>query len=103
MIDTLFDRKMKKSSDLIAEQKAYLSEQEKIFVREFMEKTEPETLSKIFDVIQKNGHPKEKKKAEELANKYLKGEDFEFDEIMSIDALYRSNLKAFANKDDKNE
>ena len=61
-----------------------------------------DTIIKILDVVDENGHPKEKITSHELRNKYINHE-LEFDDIKTLDALYKSNHKHFKNKGERDE
>lgn len=101
MIDSLFDKKTAKTFNAIAKQKAKLHEKEIDATQKFMRDTRPETITKILDLVEQKGHPDEVKLSQEIRNKYQGDCTFEFDDIMRLDSLYKSNYKYFSdNKGD---
>lgn len=103
MIDSLFDKKSAKKFDSIAHKKAKLAAQENKFVNEFMRSTSSETITSVFDVVDKFGHPEEQKLAHDLREKYAQGKQLGFDDIMTLETLYKSNYQNYTNKGDDNE
>jgi len=54
-------------------------------------------------IVKKYGHPSEKKLSEEIEKKYFSGEELEFNDLMNLDSLYKSNFEKFSKKDDDDE
>lgn len=98
MLNSLFDKKTAKLFDTIATQKADLHEKEKAATNAFMDNCSAELINKVLDISESFGHPNEQKQSRELRNKYNTSE-LEFDDIMTLNALYKSNYKFFENKD----
>ncbi len=103
MINSLFDKGTMKKFDALAKKQAKLNDKENDLVKKTMEKMDSETLISVFDIVMKYGHPNEKKLSIELKNKYLTGEGLDFDDLMNLDSLYKSNFEKFSNKDVNNE
>lgn len=99
MINSLFDRKQAKQFDTIAKEKAKLHKKELSAVEDFMSSNSMETIVKVLDVVDANGHPTEKAISLELREKYTNYE-LEFDDIMTLETLYKSNYRYFKNKDE---
>lgn len=98
MINTLFDkREMKKFDDLAAKQ-AKLDGQKRKLVKKFMENTDSETMENVFEVVKEYGHPNEKMLSEEMENRYMSGEELDFDDLIKLDSLYKSNFEKFSKK-----
>ena len=70
MINSLFDRKQAKQFDTIAKEKAKLHKKELSAVEDFMSSNSMETIVKVLDVVDANGHPTEKAISLELREKY---------------------------------
>ncbi len=104
MIDSLFDKKTAKTFDTIAKKKAKLHKQEVEVAKKFMCDTRPETIIEILNLVEQKGHPDEIRLSQEIRNKYQGDRGLEFDDIMSLDILYKSNYKYFSdNKGDQDE
>lgn len=102
MLDSLFDKKQAKLFDTIAKKKAKLHTKELSAVEDFMSSNSMETIVKVLDIVDANGHPNEKTLSHELRNKYT-NHTLEFDDIMTLETLYKSNYKYFKNKDENDE
>ena len=102
VINSLFDRKQAKQFDTIAKEKAKLHKKELSAVEDFMSSNSMETIVKVLDVVDANGHPTEKAISLELREKYTNYE-LEFDDIMTLETLYKSNYRYFKNKDENDE
>lgn len=104
MIDSLFDRKTAKEFDSISKKKAELTKKEKEAVNHFLCSTSSETIYQVLDLIGQNGHPNEIQRSQQIKNKYESERGLEFDDIVTLDMLYKSNYKnRVQNKDDPNE
>lgn len=103
MIDSLLDKKTEKKFDSIAHRKAKVLADEEKLVDSFMRSTSSETITNLLDVVDKFGHPDEKRLANDLRNKYEQGLRLQFDDIITLDALYKSNYMNYKNKGDKDE
>lgn len=103
MIDSLFDKKTAKKFDSVAHRKGKITTQESKLVNEFMRSTSSETITSVFDIVEKFGHPEERKLSYDLRKKYAQGERLEFDDIMTLQSLYKSNFPNYTNKGDSNE
>ena len=99
MIDSLFDKGTMKKFDDLAKKQAKLDDKKDNLVKETMEKMAPETLVKVLDVVKKYGHPREKNMSEEIEDKYFSGKKLEFNDLMNLESLYKSNYEKFSNKD----
>ena len=62
-----------------------------------------ETLVNVFDIVKRYGHPNEKRMSKGLEDKYSSGEGMDFDDLMNLDSLYKSNFEKFSIKDVDNE
>ena len=102
LLDSLFNKKQAKWFDAIAKKKAKLHNEEVAAVEDFMGSNSMETIIKVLDIVDENGHPHEKTMSNELRNKYT-NDELAFDDIMTLDALYKSNYKHFKNKDENDE
>jgi len=102
LLDSLFNKKQIKQFNSIDKQKAKLRRKEISAVQEFMNSNCMETIVKILDVVDANGHPKEQAASHELRDKYTYHE-LEFEDIMKLAALYKSNYRYFKNSDEKDE
>ena len=98
MIYSLFDKKTAKQFDKIAKEKAILHKKEENAVTDFMRTSAKETIIEILDIVDAHGHPREQLSSKELREKYNSG-NLEFDDIITLDALYKSNYQFFKNKD----
>lgn len=103
MIDSLFDKKTAKRFDTIAKEKAKLRIEEKAAVTDFMAFTSRDTILKILDIVEEYGHPNEINLSRELRNKYCNDNRLEFDDLITLNTLYKSNYSFFKNKGDSNE
>lgn len=103
MVNSLFDSKNAKRFDTIAKKKAKLHQEETKLVKEFLQNTTSETIYKVLDVVESNGHPHEKEQSRQIRNKYSNHEMLDFDDIITLDCLYKSNYKYCNNKDENNE
>ena len=83
-------------------EKAKLHKKELSAVEDFMSSNSMETIVKVLDVVDANGHPTEKAISLELREKYTNYE-LEFDDIMTLETLYKSNYRYFKNKDENDE
>lgn len=102
LFNSLFDKKMAKQFDTIAKEKAKLHKKEVSAVEDFMSANSMKTIMRILDIVDANGHPNEKIASNELRNKYT-SKELEFDDIITLEALYKSNYMFFMNKDEHNE
>ena len=92
MIDSLFDRKTAKEFDSISKKKAELTKKEKEAVNHFLCSTSSETIYQVLE------------RSQQIKNKYESERGLEFDDIVTLDMLYKSNYKyRVQNKDDPNE
>ena len=98
MLNSLFDKNTMKHFDSLARKQAKLDERKKSLVQHFMENLDSDTINDIFQIVKKYGHPNEKKLSEEIEKKYFLGEDLEFDDLMNLESLYKSNYKNFSQK-----
>ena len=98
----MFDKKLLKKFDSIAKEKAKIQEKENSACQEFMKATSPETICNVFDIIDKFGHPIEQEQAKHLKNKYESKDEWSFEEIITLDALYKSSFNHM-NKGDCDE
>lgn len=103
MIDSLFDKNTIKKYDELAKKQAKLNARKETLAKSSLEKLEPETLINVFDIVEQYGHPNEKQLSEKLRNKYNSGTALEFDDLLTLDNLYKSNVGKFSNKDVQNE
>lgn len=103
MIDSLFDKGRMKKFDDLAKKQAKLDDKKHDLVKQTMEKIDSETLAKVLEIVKRYGHPSEKKLSEEIEKKYFSGEELEFDDLMNLDSLYKSNFEKFSKKDVDNE
>ena len=103
MIDSLFDKKTAKKFDTIAHMKSKLDTAERAFVNEFMRTTSSETITSVLDVVDEYGHPDEKKLSQNFRQKYDEGQGLCFDDIMTLETLYKSNYQNYNNKGDGDE
>lgn len=98
MIDSLFDKSTIKKFDSLASQQAKLDEKKQDLVKEIMRKLDPETVKNILSTVKGGGHPNEQKRSEEIEEKYISGEELEFNDLMDLHNLYKSNYKKFIEK-----
>ena len=103
MIDSLFDKGTIKKFDEIAKKQAKLNEQKNNLVKQTMGKMDSETLVNVMEVVKKYGHPSEKKLTQEIEEKYFSGKELQFDDLMNLDSLYKSNFEKFSKRDANNE
>ena len=103
MIDSLFDKKKAKKFDSIAHKRAKQDADERKFVNEFMRTTSSETITSVLDVVDKFGHPEERRLSHEFREKYTDGQELCFDDIMTLETLYKSNYQNYIGKGDANE
>lgn len=103
MIDSLFDNKTAKRFDKIAKEKAKIHEKENAAAKDFLSTTDSETIFNVLDMTDKFGHPKEKELARHIREKYEGAQDLEFDDIMTLQSLYKSNYKSNFNKGEHDE
>ena len=103
MINSLFDKGTMKKFDALAQKQAKLNNEKSDLVKKTMEKMDPETLINVLDIVKKYGHPNEKKRSKEIESKYFSGESLDFDDLMNLDSLYKSNFEKFSDKDVENE
>lgn len=98
MIDSLMDKKMTQEFDRVAREKAKVCQKEQKAVEHFLQNNSKEMIMEILNVVSDKGHPYEQKSARNIKNKYLE-DNLEFDDIMTLDKLYKSNYKEFKNKE----
>ena len=103
MIDSLFDKPTMKKYNALAQKQAKLNAQKNDLAKKSMEKLDPETLEKVLEIVKKYGHPNEIRITEKIEKRYFSGEELEFDDLLNLDSLYKSNFKKFSNKDVSNE
>ncbi len=103
MSNSIFTYKTGKAFSSIAAQKAKISNKEKAAVDQFMKETDSVTMEQIFALIEKYGHPSEKNQVNEIKAKYTSGQGLEFDDVISLDLLYKSNCQHMSNKGDCDE
>ena len=53
----------------------------------------------VLNVVKKYGHPKEKIISQKIEEKYFAGEGLEFNDLINLDSLYKSNYQKFSKKD----
>ncbi len=99
MINSLFDKSTMKKFDTLAKKQAELDDKKSDLVKKTMVEMDPETLVNIIETVKKCGHPNEKNLSKEIGDKYSSGETLDFDDLMNLDNLYKSNFKKFSNKD----
>lgn len=99
VIDSLMDKRMMQKFDRVAKEKAKVYQKEQEAVECFLQNNSKETIMEVLKVVSDKGHPCEQKSAQEIKNKYLEN-NLEFDDIMTLDKLYKSNYKEFKNKED---
>lgn len=97
MKDSIFSKNTDKMAELIKKQKAKIQLKENKFISDFMKETDTKTISQIFDIVEKSGHPNEINQIKEIRLKYEKGNELEFDDIISLNDLYLSNIEQFKN------
>ena len=98
MLDSLFDNKSAKRFDKIAKEKAKIHEKELEAAKDFMRVTSRDTIQNVFDMTEKSGHPEEIELSHQIREKYNGGQNLEFDDIMTLEALYKSNYRVYYNK-----
>ena len=103
MIDSLFDKKTMKKFDDLAAQQAELEDNQRNLVKETMRKINSRTFIDVFEVVKAYGHPCEQKLSAEIEKKYFLGEELEFDDLINLDSMYKSNFENFSKKDDDDE
>ena len=103
MVNSLFDKGTMKKFDALAKKQAKLEDKKKNLVKKSMETMNPETLVDVLKIVKKYGHPREKKRSEEIEKKYFSGEELGFNDLMNLDSLYKSNFEKFSKKDDDDE
>ena len=103
MVNSLFDKDTMKKFDALAKKQAKLEDKKKNLVKKSMETMNSETLVDVLGIVKKYGHPSEKKLSEEIEKKYFSGEELEFNDLMNLDSLYKSNFEKFSKKDDDDE
>lgn len=103
MINSLFDKGTMKKFDALAKKQAKLNSEKSDLVKKTMEKMDSETFINVLNIVNEHGHPNEKKLSKEIENKYSSGERLDFDDLMNLDSLYKSNFENFSNKDVENE
>lgn len=95
MPPSLFDNKTAKQFDKIASKKAKLDTKAQNLVDEFMEKTSSATIKSILDVVDEHGHPAEQSFARQFRVKYNSGGKLTFDDVMTLEKLFKSNRGSF--------
>lgn len=103
MIDSLFDKGTMKKFDDLAKKQAELNIKKSDLVKKTMLKIDTETVKDVIGVVKKYGHPDEKILSEEIGSKYFSGNRLDFDDLMNLDNLYKSNFERFSKKDADNE
>lgn len=103
MIDSLFDKGTLKKFDEIAKRQAKLDDKKSNLSKQAMKKLDSETVVKVMEVVKKYGHPNEKQLTLEIENKYFSGQELQFDDLMNLDNLYKSNFEKFSKRDADNE
>lgn len=98
MIDSLFDKSTSKKFDGLAKKQAEIDEKKRDLVKETMRKLDSETIINILDIVKSGGHPNEKNRSEEIGKKYFSGAEMEFNDLMDLNNLYKSNYKKFLEK-----
>ena len=97
MIDSLFDKKTAKKFDKMARTKAKVFAEENKLVNDFMRTTDSETIFSLLNVVETYGHPEEQKISHDLREKYELGKSLSFDDVMTLETLYKSNYQNYAN------
>lgn len=103
MADSLFDKKLAKQFDTISKDKAKVHDNEIRAVNDFMKKVSRQTICSVLDIVDKYGHPNEQRLSKELREKYISGKGLEFDDIKTLESLYKSNCRVMNNKDSQDE
>lgn len=103
MIDSLFDEKTAKNFDDLATKQAKLDAKKRNLSEKSMKQLDSQTLKNVFEVVSRYGHPNEKNICDKLNSKYNLGEELEFEDLLTLDNLYKSNFKNFSNKGVDNE
>lgn len=96
MIGSLFDKGTMKKFDDLANRQAKLDEKKEKLVKKFMENTDSETVVNTLNMVKKYGHPNEKKLSEKIEKKYFSDEGLEFNDLINLDSLYKSNFEKFS-------
>ncbi len=102
MIDSLFDKKTAKEFNAIAREKAKVSDKERKAVKDFLRNTDSKTIIDVMQNIKAHGHPGEIELTKKLQEHYEK-DILSFDDIMSLNELFKSNCKHYVNKDESYE
>lgn len=97
MVECLFDKSLDKRYDSLAKKQAALDERKRKLVGQTMEKIDAKTINEVIEVVMMFGHPYEKDKAEQIKGKY-DSNYLEFDDLMTLRDLYKSNYQNFSNK-----
>ena len=101
MKESLFSKDTYKMAEDLKKAKARIQNKESQFVTKFMKETDAQTIYDVMQVITEYGHPNEVIQIKEIREKYVKGETLEGDDIITLNALYQSNIGQFKkNKDD---
>ncbi len=101
MPSSLLDHKTAKRFDAIAGKRAKIDMKAQKLADEFMCGMSSNTINQVLDIVSEYGHPNERIYANNLRNKYTSGQTFNMDDIMTLDALYRSNCQYFKNQNNK--
>lgn len=100
MIDSLLDKNLSKKFNSLAKSKAKIQKKEDELCKKFMYETDKDTIFSVLDIVDKNGHPNEQKISKDLRAKYISKENFSANDILSLEALYKSNYRNINNKGD---
>lgn len=103
MIDSLFDKKTAKKFDDLAAKQAKIDDKKQSLADEFMDKTDSETIKHVLEIVKTHGHPSEKNLSEKIEKKYFSGKTLEFNDLLALDKLYKSNLGNFSKGDEPDE
>lgn len=95
MYDSLFDKNIMKKFDDLSHKQAKLTDKKDRLAKNLMEKLDSETIYDVINIVKKYGHPREKKLSQEIEFKYSAGEKLDFDDLMLLDSLYKSNMNNF--------
>ena len=99
LIDSLLDRKTNKEFKDICAKMAVVQNKKAAFEKKFLQKTSKETINEVLDIIAGFGHPEEVNKSTEIREKYQSGERLDFEDIVSLVSLYKSNYSKCDNKE----
>lgn len=103
MLDSLLDRRTTKKFEALCDKIADIEKQKEKLEKAFMKKTTRETIDSALNIIDQSGHPIDKNASKLLRQKYESGEKLDFEDIVSLIALYKSNCFKPHTEDESNE